>query len=282
MSGRSKGGPANGGRAKGAGTGNAKGAGKGNVRSAGTGGNATGAGKGTGGLPARAGLRVRVKTAKGRTLASKLWLERQLNDPYVAAARREGYRSRAAYKLIELDDRFRLLRPGLSVVDLGAAPGGWTQVAVARVNAKGDRGGARGTVLGVDLTEVEPIAGATLMHLDFMGEEADRKVAEALGGAMGTRLADVVLSDMAAPATGHPQTDHVRIIALCEAAADFAGQVLAPGGAFLAKVLRGGTERQLLDRLKRDFAQVRHAKPPASRADSAEIYVVATGFRGQS
>ena len=241
----------------------------------------------------RGGLRVRVRTAKGRKLASKNWLERQLNDPYVAAAKREGYRSRAAYKLLELDDRFHILKPGMTVVDLGAAPGGWTQVAVTRVNAKGDRAGPRGTVLGVDLTPVEPIPGAELMTLDFMADDADKQVAAALAGALGAkgtgarrgevaaaRSADVVLSDMAAPATGHPPTDHLRIIALCEAAAEFAAMVLAPGGTFLAKVLRGGTERQLLDRLKRDFTQVRHAKPPASRADSAEIYVVATGFRG--
>jgi 23S rRNA (uridine2552-2'-O)-methyltransferase len=241
------------------------------------------AGKGTAqrGGQARGDLKVRVRSAKGRTLASKLWLERQLNDPYVAAAKREGYRSRAAYKLLELDDRFHLLKPGLGVVDLGAAPGGWTQVAVARVNAKGDRAGPRGKVLGVDLTEVEPISGATLMTLDFMSEDADKIVADALADKTGTGRADVVLSDMASPATGHPATDHMRIIALCEAAADFARTVLAPGGSFLAKVLRGGTERALLDQLKRDFAQVRHAKPPASRADSAEIYVVATGFRGE-
>lgn len=235
-----------------------------------------GAGKGAGrGAQAKGGLKVRVKSAKGRTLASKNWLERQLNDPYVAAAKREGYRSRAAYKLLELDERFHLLKPGLAVVDLGAAPGGWTQVSVAKVNATGVRGGPRGKVLGVDLTAIEPITGATLMQLDFMMGDADKVVAEALGS-----RADVVLSDMASPATGHPQTDHLRIIALCEAAAEFARMVLAPGGSFLAKVLRGGTERGLLDQLKKDFAQVRHAKPPASRADSAEIYVVATGFRG--
>lgn len=241
-----------------------------------TGKGTTGKGTAQRGGQARGDLKVRVRTAKGRTLASKLWLERQLNDPYVAAAKREGYRSRAAYKLLELDDRFHLLKPGLGIVDLGAAPGGWTQVAVARVNAKGDKPGPRGRVLGVDLTEVDPIAGATLMHLDFMSDDADKKVAAALNG-----RADVVLSDMASPATGHSATDHMRIIALCEAAADFAGTVLAPGGSFLAKVLRGGTERALLDRLKHDFTQVRHAKPPASRADSAEIYVVATGFRGR-
>jgi 23S rRNA (uridine2552-2'-O)-methyltransferase len=259
-------------------------------------GGASGAGRGTSrgapgrGAQARGGLKVRVKTAKGRTLAQKAWLERQLNDPYVAAAKREGYRSRAAYKLIELDERFHLLKPGMAVVDLGAAPGGWTQVSVARVNAAGTKSGPRGKVLGVDLTAIEPITGAELMQLDFMAGDADKVVAAALGGQtdrgeadggqVGARRADVVLSDMAAPATGHPQTDHLRIIALCEAAAEFARMVLAPGGAFVAKVLRGGTERTLLDQLKRDFAQVRHAKPPASRADSAEIYVVATGFRG--
>jgi 23S rRNA (uridine2552-2'-O)-methyltransferase len=263
MSGRGKGGSAKGGR-------NAGGSpSSGGGKSAGQRGKQRGA-------QARGGLKVRVKTAKGRTLASKNWLERQLNDPYVAAAKREGYRSRAAYKLLELDDRFHLLKPGMAVVDLGAAPGGWTQVSVARVNATGGKSGPRGHVLGVDLTAIEPISGANLMQLDFMEGDADKKVAEALGG-----LADLVLSDMAAPATGHPPTDHIRIVALCDTAAEFARMVLAPGGAFLAKVLRGGTERVLLEQLKRDFAQVRHAKPPASRADSAEIYVVATGFRGR-
>ena len=258
MSGRGKGGPT--------------GQGRGGAAS----GKASGQRGGQRGAQERGGLKVRVKTAKGRTLASKNWLERQLNDPYVAAAKRDGYRSRAAYKLIELDDRFHLLKPGMAVVDLGAAPGGWTQVSVARVNAAGGKAGPRGKVLGVDLTAIEPITGANLMQLDFMAADADKVVAEALGGA-----ADVVLSDMASPATGHPPTDHMRIIALCEVAAEFARMVLAPGGAFLAKVLRGGTERVLLDQLKRDFAQVRHAKPPASRADSAEIYVVAIGFRGR-
>ena len=298
MSGRGKSGFANRGRGpgtrgggtgkSGAGTGGVEkssagngGAGQGAAGKAGAGKAAAGKGAAQRGGQKRGGLKVRVRSAKGRTLASKLWLERQLNDPYVTAAKREGYRSRAAYKLLELDDRFHLLKPGLGVVDLGAAPGGWTQVAVARVNAKGDRPGPRGRVLGVDLTEVEPISGATLMTLDFMSEDADKKVAAALADKPAAGRADVVLSDMASPATGHPATDHMRIIALCEAAVDFACAVLAPGGSFLAKVLRGGTERALLDRLKRDFAQVRHAKPPASRADSAEIYVVATGFRGR-
>lgn len=216
--------------------------------------------------------KVRVKTARGRTLGSKLWLERQLNDPYVSAAKTAGYRSRAAWKLTELDDKYHLLRPGARVVDLGAAPGGWTQVAVQRVKA-GDKGG--GFVLGVDINPVDPITHATLMQQDFLAEGADLRVIEALGG-----KADVVLSDMAAPATGHRQTDHIRIMALCEAALDLAMRVLTPGGAFVAKVLRGGTENDLLNAMKRDFRVVRHVKPPASRADSAESYVIATGFRG--
>ena len=218
----------------------------------------------------------RVRTAKGRKLSSTLWLERQLNDPFVAAAKREGYRSRAAYKLTGVDDRERLLQPGGRVVDLGAAPGGWCQVAVARVNALGDRPGPRGRVIGVDLQEVEPIPGAELMLLDFLAEGADDAVRAALGGE-----ADVVLSDMAAPSSGHRQTDHIRIMSLAEAAAGFAMDVLAPGGAFVAKVLQGGTEAVLLTGLKQAFARVVHVKPPASRADSAEMYVVATGFRGR-
>jgi 23S rRNA (uridine2552-2'-O)-methyltransferase len=221
-------------------------------------------------------LRTRVKTARGRKASSTRWLERQLNDPYVARAKREGYRSRAAYKLAEIDDRHRFLLPGARVVDLGAAPGGWAQVAVERVNALGRKGGkARGRVLGVDVLEIEAIQGAELMRLDFLDAEADARVKAALGGA-----ADVVLSDMAASATGHRQTDHLRIMALAEAAADFAFDVLAPGGAFVCKVLQGGTEARLLARLKRGFERVAHVKPPASRADSAEMYVVATGFRG--
>jgi len=217
------------------------------------------------------GKTTRVKTARGRTVSQTRWLQRQLNDPYVEAAKREGYRSRAAYKLAELDDQVKFLRPGARVVDLGAAPGGWTQVAVQRVKPK--EGG--GQVIGIDLTPVDPIAGATVLEGDFMADDAPDRLKELMSG-----QADVVLSDMAAPATGHPQTDHLRIMALAEAAQDFAEQVLAPGGAFVAKVLRGGTERALLERLKRGFAKVRHIKPPASRADSAEIYVVATGFRG--
>ena len=222
-------------------------------------------------------LRVRVKSAKGRKLSSTRWLERQLNDPYVQAAKRDGYRGRAAYKLIELDDRLRFLTPGARVVDLGCAPGGWCQVAVKRVNALGEKKDkAQGTVLGVDLQEVEPLAGADLMQLDFLDDGADEAVKARLEG-----QADVVLSDMAANASGHRQTDHMRIIALAEAAAYFAFDVLAEGGAFAAKVLQGGTEGELLDLLKRRFGRVAHIKPPASRADSAEMYVVATGFRSE-
>ncbi len=220
-------------------------------------------------------LRVRVRTAKGRKQSSTRWLQRQLNDPYVQRAGKEGYRSRAAFKLAEIDDRFRFLVPGARVVDLGCAPGGWCQVAAQRVNATGEKGGkACGTVLGVDIEEVEPIAGVALMRLDFLDEGADEAVKARLGGA-----ADVVLSDMAAPATGHRQTDHLKIVALAEAAAELAFDVLAEGGAFVAKVLHGGTEGDLLALLKRRFEKVQHVKPPASRQDSAEMYVVATGYR---
>jgi 23S rRNA (uridine2552-2'-O)-methyltransferase len=217
-------------------------------------------------------LTVRVKTAGKRTASSARWLERQLNDPYVAEAKRLGYRSRAAFKLAQLDDRFDLIKPGARVIDLGAAPGGWTQVAAERSKARE----GRGHVVAIDLSPMEPIEGAEIVELDFLDPDAPRRLRALLGGP-----ADLVMSDMAAPATGHPQTDHLRIMALAEAAYEFAAEVLAPGGAFLAKVLRGGTERQLLDALKRDFSAVRHVKPPASRADSAEIYVVATGFRGR-
>jgi 23S rRNA (uridine2552-2'-O)-methyltransferase len=212
-----------------------------------------------------------VKTARGRSVSSARWLERQLNDPYVHEARRRGYRSRAAFKLAEIDDQFHFLRPGARIVDLGCAPGGWCQVAVQRIRPL-ETGGR---VVGIDLTPVEPIAGATILHHDFMSDDAPLLLKAALDGP-----ADAVLSDMAAPATGHPQTDHLRIMALAEAAHDFARDVLKPGGAFVAKVLRGGTERALLERLKRDFRTVRHVKPPASRADSAEMFVIATGFRG--
>ena len=233
------------------------------------------ANKGTSGRGQRE-LKTRVKTARGRKLSSTRWLERQLNDPYVHAARRDGYRSRAAYKLIELDDKLRFLVPGARVVDLGCAPGGWCQVAVARANALGEKKSkAQGRVLGVDIQPTEPVAGSEILELDFMAEAADRIVRDALKG-----QADVVLSDMAAPASGHRATDHLRIIAMAEAAAYFAFDVLAEGGTFVAKVLQGGTEGELLTLLKQRFAKVAHIKPPASRADSAEMYVVATGFRG--
>lgn len=224
----------------------------------------------------RRDLRVRVKTAKGRKLSSTLWLERQLNDPYVARARAEGYRGRAAYKIIELDDRFGFLKPGARVVDLGAAPGGWSQVAVVRVNALGQaRGRPVGRVLGVDLQAVDPIPGAELRQLDFLEEGADAAVRGWLDGE-----ADVVMSDMAAASSGHPQTDNMRISALAEAAAEFAAEVLAPGGTFVAKVLGGGADPALVARLNKAFAKVAHVKPPASRKDSSEKFVVASGFKG--
>ncbi len=222
-------------------------------------------------------LRVRVKTAKGRKLSSTRWLERQLNDPYVQRAKREGYRGRAAFKILELDDRYGFLKPGARVVDLGCAPGGWCQVAVARVNALSERAGKPvGTVLGVDLQEVEPIAGATIHQLDFLEEGADDKVKGWLGG-----RADVVMSDMAAASSGHKQTDHLRIVALCEAAAEFAFDVLEDGGTFVAKVLAGGAEIGLQTMLKKRFTKVANVKPPASRPDSSEKFVVAMGFRGR-
>jgi 23S rRNA (uridine2552-2'-O)-methyltransferase len=224
-------------------------------------------GKSGGSLPTGRRATVRVKTARGRTISSQRWLQRQLNDPYVAEAKKRGYRSRAAFKLLQLDDQFGFLKPGARVVDLGAAPGGWSQVAVER--AKG------GVVVGIDITPMEPVAGATLIAKDFYDEDAPAVLTGLLAGP-----ADVVLSDMAAAATGDPQIDHLRIMALAEAAHDFARQVLKQSGTFVAKVLQGGTERTLLEQLKRDFAKVRHVKPQASRADSAEMYVVASGFRG--
>ena len=216
-------------------------------------------------------LKVRVKRARGRSLSSKLWLERQLNDPYVARARREGLRSRAAYKLAEIDDKHRFLKPGARVLDLGSAPGGWSQVAARRVGAAD----GRGRVVAIDVLEMEPIAGVTFARLDFLEPGAPERIETLLGGP-----ADAVLSDMAANATGHRQTDHLRIVALAEAAAAFAREVLAPGGVLVAKVLQGGTEAALLATLRRDYSSVRHVKPAASRADSAELYLVATGFRG--
>lgn len=221
-------------------------------------------------------LKVKVKTARGRKLSSTRWLQRQLNDPYVKRARDEGYRGRAAFKILELDEKFRFLVPGARVVDLGCAPGGWCQVAVPRVNALGERTGkAVGRVLGVDLQEVVLIPGAEIHQLDFMDDGADDKVKEWLGG-----KADVVMSDMAASSSGHKQTDHLRIISLCEAAAELAFDVLEPGGTFVAKVLAGGAEHSLQAVLKKRFEKVANVKPPASRADSSEKFVVATGFRG--
>jgi len=221
-------------------------------------------------------LKVKVKSAKGRRLSSTRWLERQLNDPYVVRAKKEGFRGRAAFKIQELDDKCRFLVPGARVVDLGCAPGGWLQIAVQRVNAQGDRRGRKiGSVLGVDLQEVEPVAGAEIHVLDFLEDDADEKVKTWLGG-----KADVVMSDMAASASGHKQTDHNRIMALCEAAAYFALDVLEDGGTFIAKVLAGGAEGELQKMLKRNFDKVSNVKPSASRADSSEKFVVATGFRG--
>lgn len=217
-------------------------------------------------------LKTRVKTARKRSLSSTLWLERQLNDPYVARAKREGYRSRAAYKLIEMDDRYHLFKPGDRIVDLGAAPGGWSQVAAAQVKAKE----GKGKVVAVDLLDMEAVDGVEFAVKDFNDPDAPEFIKNMLGGD-----ADGVMSDMAANATGHRATDHLRIVALAELAADFACDVLAKGGFFIAKVLQGGTEGQLLTRLKRDFATVRHVKPEASRAGSAELYVLATGFRGR-
>ncbi len=232
-------------------------------------------GKGKAATPARGhggrGLTVRVKTSEGRTVGSQRWLQRQLNDPYVARARAEGFRSRAAFKLMELDDKYHFLAKGKKVVDLGAAPGGWTQIAVDRVKAGLPGGGA---VVGIDINEWEPIAHATCMTLDFLDPKAPDLLKEALGGP-----ADVVLSDMASPTTGHGMTDHIRIMALAETAWMFAEEVLAPGGAFICKVFQGGTEAGLLKQIKARCATVRHAKPPASRKDSAEIYVIGTGFR---
>jgi 23S rRNA (uridine2552-2'-O)-methyltransferase len=209
---------------------------------------------------------VAVRTAKGRSVASQRWLSRQLNDPYVVAAKAQGWRSRAAFKLIELDERFHLIRPGIRVVDLGAAPGGWSQVAVKHGAA---------SVVGVDLLPVDPIGGAVMLAGDFTDVEVQDRLVEMLGG-----KADLVLSDMAPNTTGHGATDHLRIVALAEAAVAFALEVLAEGGGFVAKVFQGGAERTVLEALKRHFSSVRHAKPPASRKESSELYVVATGFRG--
>jgi 23S rRNA (uridine2552-2'-O)-methyltransferase len=217
-------------------------------------------------------LRVRVKSARGRKLSSQRWLERQLNDPYVAAAKRDGFRSRAAYKLRELDDKERLLKPGQRVVDLGAAPGGWSQIAADRVKSLD----GRGQVIAIDYLGVDPLPGVVILEEDFTSEDAETNLKARLRDGR----ADVVLSDMAAPTVGHSATDHLRIMALAEAAAHFACDVLTPGGTFLCKVFQGGSERDLLNLLKLNFRTVRHVKPPASRSDSAELYVLATGFRG--
>jgi 23S rRNA (uridine2552-2'-O)-methyltransferase len=218
-------------------------------------------------------LHVQVKTGGKRKLSSKLWLERQLNDPYVAQAKRDGYRSRAAYKLIEIDDKHRLLKPGMTVVDLGAAPGGWSQIAAKRVGAAD----GKGRVIAIDLLEMPEIPGVQFAQLDFHAGDAPEKLTAMMGG-----RADVVMSDMAANTTGHRKTDQLRIVGLVEIAAAFAAEVLNPGGAFLAKVFQSGADTELLAQLKRDFAAVKHVKPAASRQDSAERYVLATGFRGAS
>ena len=227
-------------------------------------------GKGASSGRGRRKLHQRVKKARGKTTSQVRWLQRQLNDPFVRLARERGYRSRAAFKLIGIDDEFHILRPGARVVDLGATPGGWSQVAAERVGAA--RG--EGVVVAVDVHSIEPIPGVTILKKDFYDEDALEVIMKALGSSQ----ADAVISDMAAHATGHRHTDHLRVMGLAEAAADFARRVLAPGGAFVAKVLRGGAEGELLASLKRDFARVRHFKPEASRPDSAELFVVATGF----
>jgi 23S rRNA (uridine2552-2'-O)-methyltransferase len=219
------------------------------------------------------GLKVRVKTARKRSLSSTLWLERQLNDPYVALAKRDGYRSRAAYKLIEMDDRFHFLKTGQKIIDLGAAPGGWSQVAAKRIGLEE----GKGRIIGIDLLEIDPMAGVEFKVMDFLDPKAPDHLKDWMGG-----RADGVMSDMAANTTGHKKTDHLKIVALAELAIDFAREVLAPNGFFVAKVFQGGTEHTLLADLKRDFAQVRHVKPKASRAQSAELYVLATGFRGKA
>ena len=220
------------------------------------------------------GLRQRVKNARSRKVSSQRWLDRQINDPYVARSKQEGYRSRAAYKLAEIDDRYNILKQGDTVLDLGAAPGGWSQIAAARVGSTE----ARPRVVAIDYLDVDPLPGVVVLKRDFLDPEAPDLIKQALGG----RAVNVLLSDMAAPTTGHRATDHLRIVALCEAAADFCRDVLAPGGTFLSKVFRGGTEHTLLTSLKRDFARVHHVKPPASRPDSPELYLLATGYRGMA
>ncbi|MEJ0062715.1 MAG: RlmE family RNA methyltransferase [Alphaproteobacteria bacterium] len=219
------------------------------------------------GPPSGRNLTVRVKSKASRSISSTKWLNRQLNDPYVAAAKRDGYRSRAAYKIIQLDERFKLLRPGMRIVDLGAAPGGWSQVMAKRI-------GGKGQLVALDILPMPPIDGVTFFEADFTANDSPAKLIAALKG-----KADLVLSDMAAPTMGHGKTDHIRIMALAEMAYDFAAQVLAPGGAFVCKLFQGGAEKEFLALLKKDFTSVRHAKPEASRQESAETYIVALGFR---
>jgi 23S rRNA (uridine2552-2'-O)-methyltransferase len=251
-----------------AGRGGAKGGGKGGGRGSGTSRGGPGGG--------RRQATVKVRDARRKRATSQRWLQRQLNDPYVAAAQREGYRSRAAFKLIEIDDKAHLLKPGQRVVDLGAAPGGWTQVAVARVHADRPGGGPKGgQVVALDILDMPSVPGATVVKEDFLAEGADTRLMALLEGPV-----DVVLSDLSPNTTGHAPTDHLRIVGLVEAALDFACRVLAPGGAFVAKVFQGGTEAELLTRLRARFDKVSHVKPPASRSDSKEVYVVATGFKG--
>jgi 23S rRNA (uridine2552-2'-O)-methyltransferase len=233
--------------------------------------------KGSGG-PSRSdrdGLKTRVRTAKFRKVSSTAWLQRQLNDPYVVRARKEGYRSRAAYKLLEIDEKHKLLKPGQRIVDLGSAPGGWSQIAARVTGSATGKPGAR--VVGIDLLDVDPIAGVIFERLDFNEPHAPDRLRELLGG-----RADGVLSDMSANTTGHKKTDQIRIAVLVEMAVDFAVSILSPGGYFLAKVFQGGTESDLMAILKRSFSQVKHIKPPASRAESSEYYLLATGFRGDS
>lgn len=227
---------------------------------------------GSGSKPSGNSLKVRVKTSKSKTVSQKIWLERQLNDPYVQEAKKLGYRSRSAFKLIEIDDKYEILKPGYRVVDLGAAPGGWCQVAVKRVKAEE----GKGVVVAIDMHSMDPIPWVTIFKKDFYDEDAPKVLIAALGG----EQADCVLSDMATHATGHKQTDHINIIALVETGYVFAKSILKPGGTYLAKVLRGGTEGALLTSLKKDFRTVRHVKPMSSRDDSAELFMLATGFRG--
>ena len=230
------------------------------------------AGNGQGGKGGSRDFAVRLKNARAHKASSQQWLQRQLNDPYVAQAKRDGYRSRAAYKFLEIDDKYRLLKHGMRIVDLGAAPGGWSQIPAKRVGSVD----GKGKVVGIDLLDIEPIPGVDFAVMDFNDEDAPERLKDMLGGP-----ADGVISDMAANTTGHKKTDHLKIIGLAELAVEFARDVLSPGGFFLCKLFQGGDTAHLVTELKRDFAVVRHVKPAASRADSAELYVLSTGFRGQ-